>query len=61
MKCIIFYQRAYKRDHFIVSRFKQKDYSKIKNLKSLVLVFQYKTKINTKEITNTNDLKNQNS
>jgi hypothetical protein len=26
-----------------------------------VLVFQYKTKINTKEITNTNDLKNQNS
>jgi hypothetical protein len=42
-------QREYKREHFIVFGFKQKVYSKIKNPKSLVLVFQY------------NDLKYQNS
>jgi hypothetical protein len=42
------YQREYKREHFIVFRFKQKVYSKIKNPKSLVLVFQYKKEINTK-------------
>jgi hypothetical protein len=41
-------QREYKREYFIVFRFKQKVYSKIKNPKSLVLVFLYKKEINTK-------------